>query len=72
MLITPYVSDHTGESRRGDIARTTRPAKFLGALIEEVRFAEDSLLEENGFEPSVPGTKEPVFVAEGELRDRTG
>jgi len=25
-----------------------------------------------GFEPSVPGTKEPVFVAEGELRDRTG
>ncbi len=23
-------------------------------------------------EPSVPGTKEPVFVAEGELRDRTG
>src|ERR1700756_3944614 len=32
----------------------------------------DSALEEEGFEPSVPGTKEPVFVAEGELRDRTG
>jgi hypothetical protein len=32
----------------------------------------DSLLERGGFEPSVPGTKEPVFVAEGELRDRTG
>jgi hypothetical protein len=32
----------------------------------------DSPLEGDGFEPSVPGTKEPVFVAEGELRDRTG
>jgi hypothetical protein len=38
----------------------------------KVRFARDSPLEGNGFEPSVPGTKEPVFVAEGELRDRTG
>src|SRR5207249_681614 len=36
------------------------------------RFAPDSPLEGAGFEPSVPGTKEPVFVAEGELRDRTG
>jgi Protein of unknown function (DUF2924) len=36
------------------------------------RFAPDSPLEGNGFELSVPGTKEPVFVAEGELRDRTG
>jgi hypothetical protein len=32
----------------------------------------DAPPEGNGFEPSVPGTKEPVFVAEGELRDRTG
>src|SRR5258705_6383661 len=32
----------------------------------------DSPLEGDGFEPSVPGTKESVFVAEGELRDRTG
>src|SRR5712664_190766 len=32
----------------------------------------DSPQEGDGFEPSVPGTKEPVFVAEGELRDRTG
>ena len=38
----------------------------------KVRFASDSLLEGDGFEPSVPGTKEPVLVAEGELRDRTG
>src|SRR6202043_2835093 len=30
-----------------------------------------SPLEGDGFEPSVPGTKEPVFIAEGELRDRT-
>jgi hypothetical protein len=35
-------------------------------------FSPDSPLEGDGFEPSVPGTKEPVFVAEGELRDRTG
>jgi len=35
-------------------------------------FVTDSPLEGDGFEPSVPGTKEPVFVAEGELRDRTG
>src|SRR6266550_356584 len=33
--------------------------------------APDSPLEGDGFEQSVPGTKEPVFVAEGELRDRT-
>src|SRR5580692_2366293 len=32
----------------------------------------DSPLEGDGFEPSVPDTKEPVFVSEGELRDRTG
>jgi len=38
----------------------------------KIRFAQDSPLEGDGFEPSVPGTKEPVFVAEGELRDRTG
>jgi len=31
-------------------------------------FAVDSLQEGDGFEPSVPGTKEPVFVAEGEFR----
>src|SRR5580692_10804616 len=38
----------------------------------KIRFAPDSPLEGDGFEPSVPGTKEPVSVAEGELRDRTG
>jgi hypothetical protein len=27
----------------------------------EVRFAPDSLLEGDGFEPSVPGTKEPAL-----------
>jgi hypothetical protein len=37
-----------------------------------VQFVPDSPLEGDGFEPSVPGTKEPIFVAEGELRDRTG
>jgi hypothetical protein len=32
------------------------------------RFAHDSPLEGGGFEPSVPGAKEPVSFAEGELR----
>src|ERR1700720_118938 len=36
--------------------------------IEEVRFAVDSLLEGDGFEPSVPVAREPVYIAEGELR----
>ena len=34
----------------------------------KVRFAMDSPLEGGGFEPSVPGAKEPVSFAEGELR----
>jgi hypothetical protein len=34
-------------------------------LCVRVRFAPASPLEGEGFEPSVPGTKEPVFVAEG-------
>ena len=38
----------------------------------EVRFARDSPLEGDGFEPSVPGTKKPVFVVEGELRGPNG
>src|SRR2546421_5322126 len=42
------------------------------ASLPKTKFAADSALEGDGFEPSVPGTKEPVFVAEGELRDRTG
>ena len=43
------------------------PGKIFGALIEEVRFAEDSLLEGDGFELSVPGARgyrfEPSSVA---------
>jgi 3(or 17)beta-hydroxysteroid dehydrogenase len=42
------------------------------AQARKARFAEDSPPEGDGFEPSVPGTIEPIFVAEGELRDRTG
>ena len=37
-----------------------------------IRFASDSPLEGDGCEPSVPGTKEPIFVAEGELRIERG
>ena len=32
------------------------------------RFARDSALEGDGFEPSVPVAREPVYIAEGELR----
>ena len=32
------------------------------------RFAADSSLEGDGFEPSVPVATEPVYIAEGELR----
>src|SRR5438874_5547675 len=51
------------------------PCRLRGpfhASLPKTKFAADSALEGDGFEPSVPGTKEPVFVAEGELRDRTG
>ena len=41
-------------------------------LPPEARFVADSPLEGDGFEPSVPGTKEPFFVAEGELRGPNG
>src|ERR1700680_1924559 len=34
----------------------------------QVRFAADSSLEGDGFEPSVPVAREPVYLAEGELR----
>jgi hypothetical protein len=56
---------------RGRRALTRSKAVSTYCLERYRRFA-DSPLEEDGFEPSVPGTKEPIFVAEGELRDRTG
>ena len=40
------------------------PVAEFGALIEEVKFASDSPLEESGFEPSVP-RKEPHANAFG-------
>jgi hypothetical protein len=36
------------------------------------RFVTDSPLEGDGFEPSVPVAREPVYIAEGELGDRRG
>jgi hypothetical protein len=36
------------------------------------RFAPDSLLEGDGFEPSVPGAKEPVLVGKATYGDRNG
>src|ERR1700736_3424393 len=39
-----------------------------GPRSEEVGFAHDSALEGDGFEPSVPAAREPVYIAEGELR----
>src|ERR1700726_688192 len=39
----------------------------------EVRFARDSLVEGDGFEPPVPVAREPVYIAESELwGDRRG
>jgi hypothetical protein len=52
--------------------RWRNPRRLSMGFAPKIRFAPDSPLEGDGFEPSVPGTKEPVFVAEGELRDRTG
>jgi hypothetical protein len=37
-----------------------------------VWFAHDSALEGDGFEPSVPVAREPVYIAEGELEGSTG
>ena len=58
---------------RGFLTQRRPPlGNIFRTSIEEIRFAANSPLEGNGFELSVPGTKEPVFVAEGELRDRMG
>ena len=49
------------------------PAGETGCRSRGVEFAPDSPLEGDGFEPSVPGAREPVYIAEGELRgDRRG
>ena len=37
------------------------PRGSVGALIEEVRFARDSPVEGDGFEPSVPRKRDPLF-----------
>src|ERR1700730_7358359 len=47
------------------------PRGSVGALIEEVRFAADSLVEGAGFEPSVPLAKELLFL-ERKCRKRRG
>ena len=49
------------------------PVAEFGALIEEVKFASDSPLEGDGFEPSVPGreTVNPI-VGDGTACSKTG
>jgi hypothetical protein len=42
------------------------------SLIEEVRFASDSPLEESGFEPPVPPAKGKLFNCAGSLRATSG
>ena len=44
--------------RRAASSGGSMPCRFVGALIEEVRFAADSPLEGDGFEPSVPRQKD--------------
>jgi len=60
--------------RPGRQARRPEPSGKPGFLSYESGCGRetDSPLEGDGFEPSVPGTKEPVFVAGSELRDQTG
>ena len=43
-----------GSQRPERVVRSCRAAENTAAKAEEVRFAVDSLLEEAGFEPSVP------------------
>jgi len=58
-------SSYTGYRKSASPSQLTC-AGILATL--EVRFAQDSALEGDGFEPSVPGAKEPVFGGESELR----
>jgi hypothetical protein len=55
------------ESTKRLSAVRTRGSQKAGHRSRGVEFAPDSSLERDGFEPSVPGTKEPYFVAEGEF-----
>jgi hypothetical protein len=63
--------------RRIGARRSPTAARFDGRATPHrnvdvvFRFASDSPLEGDGFEPSVPGAKEPVFVAESDAGDRT-
>jgi hypothetical protein len=55
------------------IASDAAPAAAPRDDPPKVRFARDSPLEGDGFEPSVPVAREPGYIAEGQLRgDRTG
>jgi hypothetical protein len=45
---------------KGEIHRIEEGGLFQAAMIEEVRFAEDSLVEGDGFEPSVPLREKPT------------
>ena len=59
--------------RKGYVqAHTPGKSRVFAAVGMEGTGETDWPAEGDGFEPSVPGTKEPVFIAEGELRDRTG
>jgi hypothetical protein len=51
-------------ANRHEVRRSCR-----AALIEEVRFARDSPLEEDGFEPSVPRGRERTSRAKSDLQD---
>src|ERR1700731_3414584 len=49
-------------------SRLRVPTSSQTVILSVFRFAHDSLLEGDGFEPSVPGAKEPVSGGEGDLR----
>jgi hypothetical protein len=52
-----------GDATRGPLGN------IFGALIKRVRFAADSPLEENGFEPSVPRSMESTSGAKSGLQE---
>ena len=66
--LTPYLLEIVLRPRPVERQRVGQ-ARYFAALIERVRFAIDSLLEEGGFEPSVPPARKSVSVPN---RDKPG
>jgi hypothetical protein len=66
LLLTPAAADPKQEAATRNLIKRGDKLGGLDGVARRRWFAVDSLLEGDGFEPSVPGAKEPVFVAESE------